>query len=217
MVTHSLTRAVGEPNNARSLSARARTRRWERFVDAFPEIADMRVLDLGGLPDYWRKAPVRPAHVTTLNLALDSARESWIEHRQGDACAGIAGRYDLVVSNSLLEHVGGHVQRQRLADVVVTAAPRYWVQTPYRYFPIEPHWMFPGLQFLPFPARVAVTKSWPLGHRHATDDLEAEALVAEVDLVGIRQMRSYFPGSQVWIEHWAGLPKSLVAIRSSRS
>ena len=27
------------------------------------------------------------------------------------------------------------------------------VQTPYRYFPVEPHWLFPGLQFLPMGLR----------------------------------------------------------------
>ena len=42
----------------------------------------------------------------------------------------------------MLEHVGAHSQRQQLADNVHDLADRYWVQTPYRYFPIEPHWVF---------------------------------------------------------------------------
>ena len=32
--------------------------------------------------------------------------------------------------------------------------PKSVVQIPYRYFPIEPHWLFPGLQFLPQRARI---------------------------------------------------------------
>jgi hypothetical protein len=32
-------------------------------------------------------------------------------------------RFDLVFSNSLIEHVTGHYRRQQFADVIVRAAP----------------------------------------------------------------------------------------------
>ena len=35
----------------------------------------------------------------------------------------------------------------------------------------------------------------------------------EVELLGITEFRSYFPGSEILIERFAGLPKSLVAVR----
>jgi hypothetical protein len=57
---------------------------------------------------------------------------------QGDACdvpQQLRGeRFALVYSNSLLEHVGGHVERKILADNIHLFADRHWVQTPYRYF-----------------------------------------------------------------------------------
>lgn len=62
--------------------------------------------------------------------------------------------FDLVYSNSVIEHVGGHARSCDFAGMVKTLARRHWgVQTPYRYFSIEPHWLFPGLQFLPQSAR----------------------------------------------------------------
>lgn len=52
--------------------------------------------------------------------------------------------------NSPLEHVGGgHERRLRFAESVHALADRHRVQTPYRYFPIKPHWLAPGMQFLP--------------------------------------------------------------------
>ena len=51
---------------------------------------------------------------------------------QGDACAGGFGKFDLVFSNSVLEHLGGHGRRRQFADVVHESAPEWWVQTPYR-------------------------------------------------------------------------------------
>lgn len=178
----------------------------------------MRVLDLGGTPAYWASAPVQPASVTVVNLAAFPETVDHVSAVVADACSPpetvTRNPYDLVVSNSLLEHVGGHVRRQQLSDAIRGAADRHFVQTPYRYFPVEPHWLFPGLQFLPFAARVWVTRTWPLGHRHAKDLSTAVASVNEVDLVGLRQMRSYFPESDIVLERFLGVPKSLIAVRS---
>src|SRR5688500_7626461 len=106
--------ALADSERRRSLGARARARRAARFVSTFPDLADLHVLDLGGAPPFWRDFPVRPARVTVLNLLpLDSDErlEPWIETFVGDACdppAAVSGRrYDLVVSNSVIEHVGG--------------------------------------------------------------------------------------------------------------
>ncbi|HEX4655360.1 MAG TPA: hypothetical protein VH274_06445, partial [Mycobacteriales bacterium] len=139
----------------RRLSDKTRARRWVEVQRRFPDLATMRVLDLGGTLRMWASAPVRPKHVTIVNLdpRLDSPTSDWYDVLPGDACAPDAELldrgYDLVYSNSLLEHVGGHAKRRELATVIRDAAPLHWVQTPYRYFPIEPHWLVPGMQFLP--------------------------------------------------------------------
>lgn len=217
-LTKKLTSRFVDATNPLSISARARRRRWAKFAAAFPSIVDMHVLDLGGTPDFWESAPERPERVTLVNLRSFSSTDLIIAV-QGDACCPPAGitnsNFDLVVSNSLLEHVGGHAQRSRLADVIHAASSRHWVQTPYRYFPVEPHWLFPGLQFLPFAARVAVTNRWKLGNRFTTSRQEAIDSVHEVDLIGITQMADYFPDSVIWREKFGGLVKSIVAIRSS--
>ncbi|WP_102419013.1 class I SAM-dependent methyltransferase [Mycobacterium sp. 4858] len=205
-------------DSRRSLSGRARARRWQHLVEVFPALSEMRVLDLGGTPESWRLAPVKPKSVTTVNLlAQESVGEGFVTIR-GDACdlpAAVASdHFDLVYSNSLLEHVGGHARRQRLADNVHSLADRHWVQTPYRYFPIEPHWLFPGMQWLPFEARVQISLHWNRGHIRTYSREEAMEQVDEIDLIGISQMRRYFPSSVIWYERFAGLIKSLVAIQA---
>jgi hypothetical protein len=179
----------------------------------------MRVLDLGGTPDAWRLAPVQPKSVVTVNLLPLESGSPAITAVQADACdlpASVAGdRFDLVYSNSLLEHVGGHVQRRRLAETIHSLADRHWVQTPYRYFPIEPHWLFPGIQWLPYEARVQVSMHWNRGHIRTHTRDEAEDQVDEIELIGISQMRRYFPASVIWYERFAGFVKSLVAIRDA--
>ena len=206
-----------QPANPASFSARARARRWKVMRQRFPDLPAMRVLDLGGTPRFWRAAPVRPAHVTIVNLRpVDQPPEAWMQSVVGNACRRdvALGQFDLVISNSLLEHVGGAEERRRLAAVVNEAADRHWVQTPNRYFPIEPHWFFPWFQFLPFRAQVLVTRAWPLSHRQNRNAARAARIVREVELIGRREMQQLFPDSELWVERLMGLPKSLVAIRN---
>lgn len=210
--------AATDINSDQSLSGRARARRWQHFIETFPSLSEMRVLDLGGTPSLWRHAAEKPKSITMVNLQSFDSGDPSIVSLAGDACdlpsSVAADRFDLVFSNSLIEHLGGHSQRQRLVDNIHMLADRHWVQTPYRYFPIEPHWLFPGFQWLPYEARVQISMRWNRGHIRTYTRDGAQDRVDEVDLIGISQMRRYFPSSTIWYERFAGLIKSLVAIRT---
>jgi hypothetical protein len=179
----------------------------------------MSVIDLGGTVEAWERAPVRPASVHVVNLEVPPLEvPQWIRADQADACnlpAQISSAsYDLVFSNSVIEHVGGHVPRMRFAEAVHKLADRHWVQTPYRYFPIEPHWLFPGFQFLPPNVQAEVAARWPLAHTpsNGRDDGLQGALA--VELLSRTEMSFYFPDSTLRFERMAGLVKSLIAIKS---
>jgi hypothetical protein len=213
-----VTARIRDPYNPGSLAGRARRRRWDLFTDHFPDIADLALLDLGGTPRMWAAAPVRPRRVVTVNL-LDQPPhdEPWIDARTGDVFAhDPAEPFDVVYCNSLIEHIGGHAQRQRLADLIAASAPRYWVQAPYRYFPVEPHYLAPGLQWLPLAARAAIARRWDLGGYTAKGKPGREGLeqVLEVELPTVTHFRHYFPDATVRYERFAGLIKSLIAIRA---
>lgn len=198
-----------------SLSANARTRRWEWLANEFPDIGEMRVLDVGGDARSWQIGGVRPGHVTLLNIAKPDAPESWMTGVAGDACEDLdLGTFDLAFSNSVIEHVGGHWRRLRYAELVRRSAPSYWVQTPYRYFPIEPHFLVPGLQFLPIGAQARVVSRWPVGNYSSISD-RALALqaVTDVELQSKAQMQAYFPDAELKAERFGPLVKSWVAIR----
>jgi hypothetical protein len=179
----------------------------------------MSVIDLGGTADSWLRAPVRPASVHVVNLEPDLGTElpGWIRSEQGDACdlpphVG-QGSYDLVFSNSVIEHVGGHVQRMRFAESVHKLASLHWVQTPYRYFPVEPHWLFPGFQFMPLAARARISAAWPLSHTKSANREEGLDAAMGVELLSRSEMAYYFPSSVIRQERFSGLTKSLIATK----
>ena len=70
-----------------SLGGRARARRWRVIRELFPEMRDMTVVDLGGTTESWLRAPVRPDHVTVVNLLEPGqSDEPWLQPVLGDAC-----------------------------------------------------------------------------------------------------------------------------------
>jgi hypothetical protein len=198
-----------------------RNRRWDLFLTQFPDIKAMSVIDLGGTAEAWLRVPVHPASVHVINLEPDLATDTpaWLHVAQGDACnlpRHISGAsYDVVFSNSVLEHVGGHVQRMRFAEAVYKLADSHWVQTPYRYFPVEPHWLFPGFQFMPLAMRARVSAFWPLGHTKSVSRREGLEAAMGVELLGRVEMEYYFPFSVILPERMAGLVKSLIAVKNA--
>jgi hypothetical protein len=87
------------------------------------------------------------------------------------------------------------------------------VQTPYRYFPIEPHWLFPGMQFLPLRVRWSIAPRWPLGHTRGWSRSQALDEVMSTELIGATEMRAYFPDGILYWERFLGLRKSIIVIR----
>jgi len=182
----------------------------------------MRVVDLGGYLRCWDVAPARPAHLTVVNLDGAGASETTdrpAETITADACdlppALLSQEFDLVYSNSVIEHVGGHWRREAFARSVHQLAPHYWVQTPCRTFPIEPHWMFPGFQFLPTALQAGISRRWPFGSEDLRGQGHAESVgvCLSVELVSATEMSTLFPDAELNRERYLGMTKSLIALR----
>jgi hypothetical protein len=197
------------------------------FIERFPEFGSMRILDLGGTAWFWQSAPQLPAHITLENLDGDADQTGPQVHVVDLACpvrqvradatsdldALDGDRFDLVFSNSVIEHLGGYESRLRFARNVMRLADRYWIQTPYRYFPIEPHWLFPGFQFLPLRMRATVSVRWPLGYIHTPNSSDAVKAALETELITVTEMRHLFPDARIVHEAVLGMTKSIIAVR----
>ena len=225
----SLTRSLTDPQG-RSAAAWARARRAQRLTARFPDLGDMRVLDLGGEVHTWLDVPRRPKEVVLLNVEWQAEIQSerlrgrpeadWMHAVGGDACDPPPEirerRFDLVFSNSVIEHVGGHARREAFASHARALGDHHWIQTPNRWFPVEPHWLCPGFQYLPPRGRAAVARVWPIGHfahRRSASPRERLADALGTELLSASELAYYFPEAQILRERIGGLPKSLVAVK----
>ena len=185
------------------------------------ERGSCRILDVGGEAIYWDIAKdylsERNVHVTLLNLTKESAPGPQFSSVKGDATEldhvpDMA--YDLVHSNSVIEHVGNWQAMVTMARHVRRLAPRYFVQTPNFWFPIEPHVREPFFHWLPEQVRCHILMSFDIGfapHRQTVDHAMRD--VQSMTLLDRLQFAALFPDAQMHTERVLGLPKSLMAIR----
>ena len=110
------------------------------------------------------------------------------------------GEFDLAYSNSLIEHVVDPDDRTRVAEELRRVGRRYFVQTPNRWFPVEPHALLPLVHLLP---RRLGRRLWRLGV--SGDPFE------DTRLLGAGELRLLFPDAVIVRERVGPLTKSLVA------
>src|SRR5271170_4260251 len=122
------------------LLQRSRARRMRAFAESFEIREQTRVLDVGGTPSLRGFLPVRRL-VTILNLPRAAPGRSGFDLVFASGCAlPFADRsFDIVFSNSVIEHVGDPTEQRRFADEIRRVGRGYFVQTPNRWFPVEPH------------------------------------------------------------------------------
>src|SRR6476646_9610833 len=137
--------------NPGSLTARLRLKRFAFFRMLIDRLHSqcVHILDVGGTSDFWLgmlNAAGTNWQVTVVNLELVQPTTSlpWLRFAIADATAlPFADRsFDVVFSNSAIEHVGGWNEQQLMAQEIRRVGKRYFVQTPNYYFPMEPHVLF---------------------------------------------------------------------------
>ncbi len=211
------------PSSADSLNQKFRERRFKVFTSLLANIKTdkpIQILDVGGTEIFWERMKFTNKsnmHITLLNLENVDIKHSNFKSVKGDACDMSEFKdkeFDIVFSNSVIEHLFSFESQKKMADEVRRIGKNYYVQTPNYYFPIEPHWLFPFFHWLPFKMRVFLTKNFSLGnYKKADSDEKAIRMVNEVKLLTETQMKSLFPDGQVYREKFFGLVKSITMYR----
>src|SRR5579875_3391667 len=221
-----LIQSLQDHDNPNSLAMRFRRARARRIVEMISAIhaerGSVRVLDLGGEPGYWRLfdrgfLQEKAVTIRLVNPAPQGVDDPMFEAVVGDACALTEvepGAFDMVHSNSVIEHVGDWSRMEAFAAEVRRLAPRYYVQTPYFWFPVEPHFSEPFFHWRSEQARAAMLMRRARGWygKRCEDVGEAMRLVQHARLLDKRQFRYLFPDATHHDEKAAGLTKSLIAV-----
>jgi hypothetical protein len=199
-----------------------RSRRMRRFARTFAITDETRILDVGGTPFNWKFVEARP-RVTIVNLPY-----SWGAWEPRFTCVFGDGRrlpfadqsFDIVFSNSVIEHVGDWESQRQFAVEIARVGKAYWVQTPNRGFPVEPHMMTPFLHYLPRAWQGPIARRftvWALVERPSADRREfyIEHYLRDIRLLDAREMQRLFPEGEIVRERLLGLTKALIGVRKA--
>lgn len=198
------------------LSEPLRRRRMAQFTRLFQLSPAHRVVDLGGLERNWRLTTAEP-QVELVNLDGATGRNGRFNAVHGDARAlpYPDGSFDLAYSNSVIEHVGTWDDQQAFAREVRRLAPSYYVQTPYRHFPLEVHTLTPFVQYLPMWAKRQSRWLTVWGWLTRPPPAYVADFWRHNRLLDLREMRELFPDATIYRERFFGLTKSLIAVRQA--
>jgi 2-polyprenyl-3-methyl-5-hydroxy-6-metoxy-1,4-benzoquinol methylase len=116
--------------------------------------------------------------------------------------------FPIIFSNSVIEHVPKELQPAFAAEIR-RVADRYFVQTPNKWFPIEPHYQMPLFHFLPERAQRALNRRFTMGFR-------SKGQWYETTLLSAAELQRLFPDAEIRREKRFGLTKSLMAVRGPR-
>jgi len=209
---------IADNRDQRSLAVQFRRKRFAFFQSLLSRLErPVHILDVGGTESYWKSMELNAGDqvfITLLNLAQNDASLPNVTSIAGDARAMLAkdASFDVVFSNSVIEHVGTFQDQLQMAKEVRRVGKRYFIQTPNKYFPLEPHFLFPLFQFLPINIRVLLLQNFKLGWFSKTPDkVKAREIVEGIRLLDKREFLSLFPNAEVYEEKILGMTKSFVA------
>jgi ubiquinone/menaquinone biosynthesis C-methylase UbiE len=195
------------------------------IAQTLAEKTNCRILDIGGTYNFWitwrDEIDWNTTSITCVNLdpshASDGKEKALIKMIQGNACdlKNIGdNEFDIAFSNSVIEHVGQWRSMESMAKEVKRVAHRYLVQTPYFWFPIEPHARTPFLHWLPqsWAYRIVMLRKCGFWSKAKTVS-QAVRTVQSAQMVDRAQFRELFGDAQIINERFFGFTKSLIALR----
>jgi hypothetical protein len=123
--------------------------------------------------------------------------------------------YDIVFSNSVIEHVGSWEDQQAFAREVRRVGKKVWVQTPAMECPIEPHYLAPFMHWLPkYIQRRLIRWCSVYGLVQRPSQKEVKQMVDSIRLISKAEMNELFPDCEILIERmFCIFPKSYIAVR----
>lgn len=209
--------------NCNSPAYQFRRRRMEAFERQFEEWFgdrkghDITILDVGGTLEFWTVLEFKyldRVHITLLNLEEKEIPDRWksiFQSVSGDATnlkEYADNSFELAFSNSVVEHVGGFEDQRNMVLEMKRVSKHRYIQTPNKYFPIEPHYGFPLFQFFPMKLKEYMVMHYNMRYKRAENSEEAYRIASEIRLLCKKELRRLFPNEEIHKERIWGMTKS---------
>ena len=176
-----------------------------------------RVLDVGGGGYPWDL--LNPAaHITILNMSRPHTVPDDTKHEfvigDGTNLQYADQSFDLVFSNSVIEHVGDFEAQKCFANEMLRVGKNIYCQTPNKWFPVEPHLIAVFIHWLPFSIlRRVVRYGCIWGVITKPSQQEVDEFLNTTRLLTQDEFIELYPDCEIRFERVLGMTKSFIAER----
>ncbi len=199
-----------------------RNKRFEKFIDNIQPKAHESILDVGGYPNTWTTQnpcwnSIEILNIHQINHNSPTYANYNINTVIGNACSLEYKNncFDIVFSNSVIEHVSSWENQKKFAAEVRRVGKRLWIQTPAKEFFIEPHYITPFIHWLPKNIRIYFLKYFTVwGLLTKPTDKKIKEMLNEIRLLSFKEMQQLFPDCEIIKEPFFMIfTKSYIAFR----
>lgn len=196
-----------------------RPKRAKKFAEEFPLIYDesSQILDVGGALFPWSdlkpKANIKILNIEKpKNIPLDC---KW-QYVQGDGTnlQYVNNQFDLVFSNSVIEHVGDWDKQVKFANEILRVGKQIYIQTPNKWFFIEPHLITVFIHWLPIHITCKLIRYfsiWGLVNKPSQERINQFWM--DTRLLSYSEIKRLFPNCTITREKVLGLTKSFIIMQ----
>ncbi|WP_069470209.1 methyltransferase domain-containing protein [Candidatus Marithrix sp. Canyon 246] len=217
-------------NIAQIIGSKCRAKRIaplrEMIKKIYKKYGKVSIIDVGGTKVYWNFIGEQFLNEKNVKITLVNLPGTFINPKddkifiyiEADACDLSQfndNSFNIAHSNSVIEHVGSWEQMQQCAKEIRRVGENYFVQAPYFWFPIEPHYMVPFIHWFSEQIRISLVMKFSIGHIEKAKNLnEAVNEVIHMNLPNQTMFNQLFQDAKIRKEKVFGLTKSLVAIKN---
>ena len=175
------------------------------------------ILDIGGSEIFWKNLNFHNdnnIHIKVLNITDTKTNYSNIEFICGDALDLNMYKdniFDIVFSNSMIEHLYSKEKQMKVTKDIIRIGRYHYIQTPNKFFFMEPHYLLPYFQFFPRKIKYIILTRTKLSRFKYWEKSMAKQYLEEIRLISEHEMKIFFPDSILLKENFFGLTKSFTA------
>jgi SAM-dependent methyltransferase len=215
-----------------------RMQRKQVFLNAFELDSKTKILDLGSEDGSHINKIIQGTEVSPINVFLADIDQDLLNSGRAkygfntilipkDGKLPISDKvFDIVFCSSVIEHVTlpkdqlyriksskefrekAFLHQLHFSSEIERIAKGYFVQTPYKWFPLETHTWLPLIGFLPRNIMLFVVK--------LTNKYWIKSADPDWNLLSVPELKRLFPNAYIYKELYLGITKSLIAIKKNQ-
>ena len=196
---------------------KSRKKKFDLFIKILAPTKETKILDVGcGEGTFLEDLYIFRNNITALDISdrnIKAFKKNYpgikIFKNNAKYMQFKAKSFDIIFSNAVIEHVGGFNEQKKYAREIRRVGRSYFITTPNKWFPFEPHYRLPLFQFVPKKIQRILANFFSLGNY-------PKGYWESINLISSSQLKKLFPEATIIKQKVSFLPETLIAIYNNQ-